>query len=224
MPPLAWSRPVWWLFVKEVKAKRFRFLFLFSRASKSLPLIFTRSRSFVFIDPKNTRLACLYIGRQLTIIFLQITTSLLDFQNSLWLKKRSCVSKVLISLMVKRRWNGLLDISEQSNLERIYYEQKHVYQYLNLKWLLHIMRRPPPSLTPLCTIFSPFPRPTPWKRARNSCKGGATFEFWFLSTLAPFFVFLCEFFLGHPSSFNYLIDGVSRAINICKKNDFFKIR
>ena len=160
--------------------------------------------------------ACLSLYRATAdhIFFLQITTSLLAFQNLLWLKKRSCVSKVLISLMVKRRWNGLLDISEQSNLERIYYEQKHVHQYLNLKWLLHIMRRPPPSLTPLCTIFSPFPRPTPWKRARNSCKGGATFEFWFLSTLAPFFVFLCEFILGNPSSFNHLIDGMWRAINV----------
>ena len=31
------------------------------------------------------------------------------------------------------KFNGLLDISEQSNLERIYYEQKHAHQYRNLK-------------------------------------------------------------------------------------------
>ena len=132
LPPLAWSRPVWWLFVKEVKAsaKRFWFLFLFSHFSKSLPLIFTRSRSFVFlgkhfIDPKNIRLACLYSRGQLATFFLQITPSLLACQNSLWLKKRSCVSKVLISLMVYWTFPSSPTMRE--------FTQKHAHQYRNLK-------------------------------------------------------------------------------------------
>ena len=156
LPPLAWSRPVWWLFVKEVKAsaKRFWFLFLFSHFSKSLPLIFTRSRSFVFlgkhfIDPKNTRLACLYSRGQLATFFFT------DYTIFTCLPKFVMIEETKLRFESFDKFNGLLDISEQSNHERIYTKTCPSISEPQII-ITH-------SLDPLITIVSQVPRPTPLK-------------------------------------------------------------